>query len=426
MKFLRRLLLLALIASIASVVVAAFLMVESSPIISFSSNLTSTDLSQAEVFIKNVDPRELEPGEVSAFTVNERDLELVIGYALSQLEGGAASAELTNGLANLVISARLPDNPLGEYLNLQIAVSQWGTELTVESLKIGGVNIPGAAADWAIQFVHRQLQQVPEYVAALDAINGYSISPGQINVIYQWQPDLLKQISSRGRDLLLSEEDQQRLLSHASNLSAITNDSRLDRQTSLADMLNPMLLFAKVRGGDPVEENRAAIIVLSMYIMGISVPRVLGLPENSVPPMGKRHLMLSDRHDFAQHFLVSAGLTVSSGTGVADTIGILKELEDSRGGSGFSFTDIGADRTGVRFAELAVSNPVNARAVQDKFAYGLVEADFMAEFRDLPEFMDDSTFRRLYGGVGSTAYNAVVDDIENRISQTRLFREIQI
>ncbi|MCH8134959.1 MAG: hypothetical protein IIB77_03150 [Proteobacteria bacterium] len=101
-------------------------------------------------------------------------------------------------------------------------------------------------------------------------------------------------------------------------------------------------------------------------------------------------------------------------------------MEDSRGGSGFSFTDIGADRTGVRFAELAVSNPVNARAVQDKFAYGLVEADFMAEFRDLPEFMDDSTFRRLYGGVGSTAYNAVVDDIENRISQTRLFREIQI
>ena len=176
MKFLRRILLLALIASIASVVVAAFLMVESSPAIPFSNNLTATDLSQAELFIKNADPRELEPGEVSAFTVNERDLELVIGYALSQLEGGAASAELTNGLANLVISARLPDNPLGEYLNLQIAVSQWGTELTVESLKIGGVNIPVAAADWVIQFVHRQLQQVPEYLAALDAINGYSIS----------------------------------------------------------------------------------------------------------------------------------------------------------------------------------------------------------------------------------------------------------
>ena len=424
MKLLKRLLLLTVLLSVVSMVVAVFMMIEDQPSIPSSMALSSNDLAQAEVFIKNSDPRELEPGEITAFSVNERDLELVMEYGLSQLEGGGASVSLSKGLADVSLSIGLPDNPLGDYLNIELSVMQWGAELKIDRLKIGTLSIPGSLADRVLQFTHTRLQEVPEYVAVLDAINGYSISSNQVNVLYQWQPDLVKQLSSRGRDLLISEEDQQRLLSHASNLASITNNPRLAQQSSLAEVLGPAMLFAKVRGGDPIEENRAAIAALSMYILGIDVARVLGLPKDSVPVMGKRLLLLSDRQDFAQHFLVSAGLGVTSGTGIADTIGLLKELEDSQGGSGFSFTDIGADRTGVRFAELAVANTASARAVQDKFSFGLPESDFMAEFRDLPEFMDDSTFRRIYGGVGAPAYNAVIEDIENRISSTRFFSEL--
>lgn len=389
-----------------------------------SGSFSTEELSQARVFIDNTDPRELYPGEVTAFTVGERDLELVIGYALSQFTGGGARVRLANSLADVGISLRLPENMLGEYLNVQATVSQTGANLAVENLKIGGVNIPGALIDPVVQFAHEQLHQIPEYVAVLDAINGYSIGSGQINIVYQWQPDLIERISDRGRDMLISAEDQERLLAHATNLASITNDTQFNRSVSVADILSPMMLFAKVRGGDPVEENRAAILALSMYIMGVSVPRVLGLPRDSVPPMGRLQLLLSERYDFAQHFLVSAGLTVSSGTGIADSIGLLKELDDSQGGSGFSFTDIGADRTGVRFAELAVANPNKARAVQDKFSFGMREGDVMAEFRDLPEFLDGPTFQRIYGGVGTPAYNAVIDDIESRISNTLFFSEL--
>lgn len=424
MRFLNRLVLLLLVGALIGAVVTVFRMVEDEPMAGTSGTISAEELSQAELFIGNTDPRDLEPGEVTAFTVRERDLELVIGYALSQFHGGGARVDLTNNLADAGISIRLPDNFLGEFLNVQAAVSQSGANLTVENLRIGGVNMPGAFIDPVVQFAHEQLQNLPEYVAVLDAVNGYSISPGQLNIVYQWQPDLIEQISDRGRDLLISAEDQERLLAHATNLASITNDSRFGRNVSVADILSPMMLFAKVRGGDPIEENRAAIMALSMYIMGVSVPRVLGLPRDSVPPMGRLHLLLSERHDFAQHFLVSAGLTVSSGTGIADSIGLLKELDDSQGGSGFSFTDIGADRTGVRFAELAVANTAKARAVQDKFSYGMAESDLMAEFRDLPEFLDGDTFRDIYGGVGTSEYNRVIDDIENRISSTAFFSEL--
>ncbi|PCJ27304.1 MAG: hypothetical protein COA96_03720 [SAR86 cluster bacterium] len=424
MKLLRRLFFLIVVLLLVGTVVSVFLMVEDNPIVAGSQSLSTTDIGRARVFMDNTDPRNLAPGEVTAFTVEEKDLELLMNYALDQLEGGGARVNLSNGLANLTISARLPDNPLGDYINLQLSMSQWGDSLTIEELKIGGLNVPAGFANTGLQYAHEQLQRVPEYVAALDAINGYSIANNRLNIVYQWQPDLIEQLSNRGRDLLISPEDQERLLAHATNLASITQDSRMGNVTSLANLISPMFLFAQVRGGNPVEENRAAIIAMSMHIMGVSVPRVLGLSKDAVPQAGRHKFVLSERGDFAQHFLVSAGLALSAGTGLADSIGLLKEMEDSQGGSGFSFTDIGADRTGVRFAELATASQAQAKSMQEMLALNSDEDVFMAEFRDLPESMPEETFKRIYGGVGTAAYNNVIDDIERRISSARLFRQL--
>lgn len=424
MKFLRRLLLLIVVLVIVGSVVGAFLMVEDEPRVPGALSLSTADIGRARVFMENTDPRNLAPGEVTAFSVEEQDLELLMNYALDQLEGGAAQVDLSNGLANVQISARLPDNPLGSYVNLDLTMSQWGETLTIEDLRVGGLNIPAGFADSGMQYAHEQLQRVPEYVAALDAINGYSIGDNRLNIVYQWQPDLVEQISNRGRDLLISSEDQERLLAHATNLSSITRDPQLANVTSLANLISPMFLFAQARGGDPAAENRAALIVMSMHIMGVSVPRVLGLPRDAITPPRPHKYELSERGDFAQHFLVSAGLTLSAGTGLADSIGLLKEMEDSQGGSGFSFTDIGADRTGVRFAELATANAETARSMQQLLSQNPQESIYMAEFRDLPESMPEATFERIYGGVGTPAYNNVIADIEARISATRLFQQL--
>ena len=426
MKFIGRLFLLIIILAVIGLVTSVFMMVEDTPLVAGSQTLSPGDLNRAQVFMENSDPRNLEPGAVSAFTVQENDLELLAGYALDQLEGGGARIDLRAGLADVAISARLPDNPLGQYMNLQLTMSQYGEQLAIERLQVGGLAVPAALADSAMNFAHEQLQAVPEYVAALDAINGYSIDEDRLHLVYQWQPELMRQLSDRGRDLLISQEFQERLLAHATNLSSITNSSSIGDIDSLGKVVSPMFLFAQARGGDAVEENRAAILAMSMYIMGINIPRVLGLPRDAVPPMGRHKFTLSERADFAQHFLVSAGIAAAAGTALSDTIGLLKELEDSDGGTGFSFTDIGADRTGVRVTELALSGPAQAAAVQDMLAYSESESIYMAEFRDLPELMPQETFLSIYGGVGEPAYNRVIDDIENRISATRLFREVSL
>jgi len=46
---------------------------------------------------------------------------------------------------------------------------------------------------------------------------------------------------------------------------------------------------------------------------------------------------------------------------------------------------------------------------------------FMADFRDLPEFMPAAEFEARFGTVGSPAYLALLEEIENRISRLPLF-----
>jgi hypothetical protein len=247
-----------------------------------------------------------------------------------------------------------------------------------------------------------------------------------LTIVYRWQPELLEQISSRGRDLLVGPELQERLLAHAGQLSGLTRNPDLPRAISVATLLGPMFLYAQQRGGDAVEENRAVLIVLAMYLMDMDLGRLLGEAAGSVPAMGRHRLTLGRRIDYAQHFVVSAGLASGAGTGMADTIGLLKEMGDlDAGGSGFSFNDIGADRAGVRLAELALADSERAQAVQELLAGNLDEAIFMPNFNDLPEYLSDEELTRDYGGVGEPAYNAVLDDIEARISATPLFRELE-
>lgn len=421
MKLLFNILLLMLFLLLAGVMGAVMLMVEDSPTIPGDS-LLAADLREARVFMENADPRRLAAGELSEFTINERDLELLLNYLLDYIHDGRSAVNLNEGSAELRLSARLPDNPFGSYLNLDIELKQAGDVLVLDGLQIGGLSAPGWLANPLMQRAHTELlTRSPEYSASIAAIDSFTLNEDRLNIVYQWQPELLEQLSSRGRELLLSEADRERLVAHAQHLTELMADPALPPRLALVDVLAPMFVFARDRQGDPVEENRAALLVLSLYASETSTTQLLGIAVDEAEP-AYRQLLLTNRRDFARHFLISAGLAVSAGTGVAQSLGLLKEVDDAEdGGSGFSFTDIGADRTGIRFAELAVAGPDQALALQTRLAEPLDETLFMADFRDLPEFLSAEAFREAYGGVGEPAYDAVLQDIEARIAGMPLF-----
>jgi uncharacterized protein YfiM (DUF2279 family) len=121
---------------------------------------------------------------------------------------------------------------------------------------------------------------------------------------------------------------------------------------------------------------------------------------------------LHGRHDLAQHFSVSAALTAAAGPQAAESAGILKEIMDSRGGSGFSFADLSADFAGIAFARRLLDKPALLADVEKSFRVG----DFAISPRGLPEGLSAAEFAKKYGSLKDHRYLRVQEDIRKRIA----------
>ena len=169
---------------------------------------------------------------------------------------------------------------------------------------------------------------------------------------------------------------------------------------------------------EPVEENTALLTVLGTWAGRQNIARLV--PDRPHRPRPFR-LKIERRKDFAQHFLTSAALAARGDSSLSDAVGLFKEIRDTDSGSGFSFTDIAADRAGSRFGEFATRSREAAHSVQQRLAAGLRETDIMPPARDLPEHMRADAFKQRFAYVGSPQYQALIDEIDRRIDNCALY-----
>jgi hypothetical protein len=188
-------------------------------------------------------------------------------------------------------------------------------------------------------------------------------------------------------------------------------------------VLSPLFQLAAARtaeSGEPQAENRALLLTLTMHALGKNISRFIDAPLE--PPVQLPHLSVLGRHDLVQHYLVSAALTVSAGSGLAGAMGVFKELDDSRGGTGFSFADLLADRAGIRLAEMATGTEQQARLLQQRMGDPLLlETDFMPDIEDLPEGIMELEFKHRYRDLDSENYRIIEDEIEHRLSRCKVY-----
>jgi len=103
---------------------------------------------------------------------------------------------------------------------------------------------------------------------------------------------------------------------------------------------------------------------------------------------------MRERHDWVQHFAVSAALTVLYGPKIAEATGIAKEMSDSRrGGSGFSFADLSADVAGIQFAASVGDGRIPLSRLEKDFFV----RDFLPDPSGLKEGIAWDDFVRSYG-----------------------------
>jgi len=474
--------------AIAIPVVFVVFGLESDPLVLPEKKLGLEDVGRIRQMLKENNPRRLKAGEIKELLVTERDVNLVLYYALSHSQFKKTLKTriyLNPNSANARFTYIMPSNPFGAYLNVSAYLTQSSDSIAVDKLDIGSLTVPGWIVNPTWKIAHGYLQRHEKYSAlieGLQAIKNIDFNENNMVLVYQWLPEVVDQLKNRGRIFLLPDDEAEKILIYTAQLAMISRNVD-GNSASLTRFFRPLFQMALERtnaGSDPAAENRALILALTIYSMGRTPDRIVGnrrfkKVERPRPVMNVKlreegssdktfraeginksrrpgqvlnltlldqgekskatgskagktdslprriRLSLLDRGDLALHFLVSAAITVSTGGGMADLLGLFKEMSDSQGGSGFSFADLAADRSGVRLAEESMRSAFHAEALQQQMSKPLKEVDFMPGVDSLPEGIMELEFKNRYQDLDSAAYRMVDDEISRRIAACRIY-----
>jgi hypothetical protein len=376
------------------------------------------DVARALALVRTHDPREAKPGVVNAALVGERDLEVLLSHGAQRWFNAAGRVKLEQGQATMLISLRAPSNPFGEWLNLQLRLEESSGQPVLAACRLGRLPVPAWLVQWAAVTLAGRVGLGKELQLATEVITDVRFIPRQMRVSYAWTSDS----TSRLLDGLLSADELNRLRPYTDKLvELVAREGAKSDHVPMTRLLVPLFGLAQQRssgGADAAAENRAALITMTLYANGRAVGSLAPVAR-SWPRPRPMLLLLAGRPDFPLHFLISAALASEGTTPLSRAIGVYKEVADSRGGSGFSFNDIAADRAGTRFGELARHSP---EQLQQRLAGGVAEAELMPRWQDLPEYLPEAEFVRGFGGVGGPRYTAMLAEIDRRIAALPLLR----
>lgn len=150
------------------------------------------------------------------------------------------------------------------------------------------------------------------------------------------------------------------------------------------------------------------------------VGRLVGRPRDDMAGWQRAcdEVVFADRIDIRRHFATAAALRAASNRGMSVSIGEFKELYDSLGSgsrSGFDFSDIGADQSGIRLSDTIMAG---TRADLSRTLNHLqAESDVLVDVTRLPQIMPRAEFEARFGSISSEAYAKQFADIEALIDE---------
>ena len=253
-------------------------------------------------------------------------------------------------------------------------------------IRIGSIQLTQGISETIAKAIYAEFLKQKQSQIALntwDNITSLSIDNSYLNIAYEL-PSSTQALSSY-QSLVLSGDEQSNII-HYSNLL-----KSLPRSGPLYKILAPLFAEAVERSNqtlNPIAENRAVLLALSKAYGGDQLIQMLGNPDigrfKTPTPYS-----IYKRKDLAQHYILSAGLTLVADENIASLIGIDKEITDLTGGRSISAWDLLADKAGVRLAKNATRSAKLARKVQLALSQARRDRDLLPDIGTEFEFSDD-------------------------------------
>jgi uncharacterized protein YfiM (DUF2279 family) len=378
--------------------VTAFLAIDGAPLVGEPAPPDAGSIDLARGIVRQVAGHDSVAGAREVILLGPRELDGFSALASQVIAPIRAEARLVAPKGRSAVPPELAlrlsrSLPLGAWLNIEARAHSIGTgrSLPVVRARIGHLPVPA----WLMRLLIRQAWSIvqpdrPDPPTLEDTFPEIRIGPKTARVV----------LINPGRNAALAGLAQ---------LGGTASDPRWVARAYCA--LTPHAdadLAQIVRRAWRLEPP--AQLGLAAQDRGRLAGSALPLVSACIPP--DQAVTLAGRGDLAKHWALSAALQASLGGQVAQSLGAFKELSDSlEGGTGFSFVDLAADRSGERFAR-AATDPQLARFVQTRLAAVTADQLFAREALTRPEGLDATLFERTYSTIDSPEYAAALAAVE--------------
>lgn len=397
------------------------------PLTSSSEHLSPTEVNAANQKLQSIRDKFVSRQTEIKISLTQQDVDSVLAVAshvLPNIQFGAAVTPYgMMAAATMTVSIAKSDY----YLNASCMLYADNEQSGIKDCQIGQLPI---SANLVSQVVIKGLgfqisSDTQQMVQGLIANARYS---GRRLILEAEKPaDLKEQINNSIRGVVSrGQTTQWQGSADIETINVYIRSLRLmdNSPKSLAYYVGTVMKMAADRtalGAEPIRENTAALWALAIKFGSNRFSTLIGY--DTKPNVGKRRsATLAERHDLALHFLYSAILHQLGRAKFALRVGEAKELLDtSKGGSGYSFADLAADKAGIKFSELLTANRASAMRAQRLLREAHQEQLFFPTITDLPEGLSEQEFMEQYGDIDSASYNLLSRKIDERINTLPLY-----
>lgn len=361
--------------------------------------------------------------------LSSQDLDLMLAAGLSRVSAASKGrAQIADRAIDAEVSLALPRGGKPLFLNVRAhgaaQILNGDLTLRVDRIAIGPLAVPRLLLRLISPAMGTAIRHDTELRNLVSSIASLEIEDDTVQTVFKpgecsntFVPALAHLVSGQPKVTTQVREHVRHLVAGATSLPA--GDERF------VAILRQAFDFARQRSveGDPIVENRAALLALAILLGHERVETVVGpVLDEPLREQARRELQnvtLRGRADWTKHFLVSGAIALLACEATSNKIGTLKEALDAEdGGSGFSFGDFAANRAGIRLALAATDDQDSARRLQNLLADGFAVDDVLPDVADLPENLTAAELRSQFGGVGGVEYQRLLDDIEQRLSHS--------
>lgn len=380
----------------------------------------------------------IRPHNVMTFVFSESELQGLSALAHRAIPQLTSQASLSETSVDLIFTydTKLPQS--WRYINIDFKVYANHQGMVLSDVTFGSLTLSGdyflKLLSWFSDFaLNSSLGS-----EAINSLHHLRIFRNKAVLTMKLPPSL----ENHGEDKLLAFKqirdelalfgDVEKIKAYYASLMSFSR--QLSSDTSLSRYLSFILSQAAMQTlntgeENAVEENRTALTALALFFgsekfaLLVTDLEAETNREKSRRRLLKHNVTLHERVDLQKHYIYSMALKLLGNVQSSDAIGEMKEFIDSnRGGSGFSFVDLMADRAGTRLADLATLSIESALYIQQLAEQGLRDEDLLPEISGLPEGLTQAEFEREYQDINSAAYQQMLLKLDGNIMQLPLYQ----